>query len=449
MVSLHEIVEPLPLRHFTTWLFDGERYTRPTKATVHIEDGRIADIREQSEQSDLEMPDETITLLGGVSMHEHGRDAFGVFPGMPGDQSYKEDSYTLSLALAQGGATFGMCMLNFEQIVENKSEYVVQLDWMNTKLTYREKPIMKLDAYIPIRPGSKPSVGSKNTMFKLFWNTFGGANFPSDEDVRETLRNYADCYVKAHCESIDGIIDVPGYPHHYKRPKEAAINATRLFLACAQDYNFIPEVAHLGTAEELCIIKAFNAFRERRVARYEITPQSLALDHSTFESATGLKMIWGQQNPPLRSYADRQELIKEIDDDAIYGPDHAPHKDFEKLKGMSGMPQASTAGQIYLEEVTLGHDTLRSFVRKRSLNGAQILEDRLGYKMGKLEKGYDASFTLVTLGRPSRIRDENVLSKCAWTPYKNWTFSNTIEGVIVNGTLYTQAALQKLRPKIP
>lgn len=451
MKNLQEILEPHPLTSLSGWFFDGENFPKPTRATFTLEQGIITDIRELAEISALQIPEDVLILPGGIDLHVHGRDAYDVLPGDEGDQSYKEDSYTLSLALAQGGATYAMCMLNFKKIIETQEQYDAQLRWMNSEQSHRKKPIMSLGAYVPIRPGSKPQV--KNAWFKLFWKTFGGTNFETDEQVRETLRDYTDCRVKAHLETIAGMIDCPALPHHLQRPKEAAINATRMFLECAEIYSFIPDCAHIGTAEEVKIIKQYRQYRERggvyRKATYEVTPQSLTLNHSTFEAATGLPVRWGQQNPPLRSYAEQQEFIREVDDAAVYASDHAPHTIQENEKGISGMPQASTDGQVYLENVSQGHSSLGSFVRRRSANPGKLLEQQFGLKMGQFNTGYDAAFTLVSLGKPSRIRDIDVLSKCGWTPYNNWQFSNTIEGVIVNGMLYTQAALQKLRQNVP
>ena len=442
MKNLQEIFEPTPLSSIRAWIFDGDFYQRPEKRTIKIEDGKIAKIGVNNESDAVEMPENVIVMSGGINLHVHGRDAYNVLSGMSGDQSYKEDSYTLSLALAQGGATYAMCMLNFNKIIETEEQYRAQINWMNNELPHRKKPIMSLGAYVPIRPGSKPQV--KNAWFKLFWKTFGGTNFQSDEEVRETLRNYPDCRVKAHLETITNMIDCPALPHHMQRPKEAAINATRMFLEWAEIYNFIPDCAHIGTAEEIRMIKKSRGDIQG-LATYEITPQSLALDNSTFEKMTGLPARWGQQNPPLRNYVERQELIREVDDTAIYASDHAPHTCQEKEQGISGMPQASTDGQVYLEQVSLGHSSLSSFVKRRSINPGRLLERDFDLKMGRLEVGYDASFTLITLGKTSQIRHADVLSKCAWTPYDKWGFSNTIEGVIVQGTLYTQESLKRLK----
>ncbi len=450
IASLDSLTEILPLTKISGWFFDGVTFTQPTRATLALENGIIAHISTGAEPGAFALPEHVLCLPGGINLHVHGRDALDVLPGMPGDQSHKEDSYTLSLALAQGGTTFAMCMLNFNKRIQTPEEYAAQRRWMSTELPHRKKPIMDLDAYITILPDSEPLID--DAWFKLLWDTFSAAKFQDDGHVRETLRAYTGRRVKVHGETMKGILSCPALPHHERRPKQAAINATRMMLECAQEYRFNLDMAHIGTAEEIRLINAFNQeMHERGVpirATYEITPQVLMLDVSTFEKVTGYPLRWSQQNPPLRTYADRMRLLATIGQDAIYASDHAPHTEKENENGISGMPQASTEGQAYLEQLSLGYETLETFVQKRSLNPGKLLEER-GYKMGWLQSDYDASFTLVSLGKPSRIMNADVLSKCAWTPYQNITFSNTIEGVVIKGMLYTQAALQKLRPPGP
>jgi len=109
------------------------------------------------------------------------------------------------------------------------------------------------------------------------------------------------------------------------------------------------------------------------------------------------------------------------------------------------MPQADTAGQVYLELVTERHMRLFDYIQKGSTWPGQVLEERLEIKKGRIEKGYDADFSLITLDKSSRIKGEDIMSKCGWTPYEKMFFSNTVEGVIIGGVAYTQEALRGLR----
>lgn len=439
--ELEDIDEPIQLKAFEGMLYDAVKY-RYSKHGVIIDDEKIAQINDERDGSEkIIIPDRMFVLPGRIDMHVHGREVFGIKPGEKGDQTCKEDSRTLSLALAQGGATHGVCMPNLGKFIENQEDYDAQLDYINSTNEFRKKPIMPLSMYVLVRPDSRPQV--ERAIFKLMWNTFGPTNFEKDEDVPRTLRNYTGEFVTAHCETISGMVNNKTLPHHEQRPTKAAIDAVKIFLDAAERYHFHAHVAHISSAEEVRLV---TEYKRRGVSvSCEVTPQSITLNHNTFERETGLPLIWLQQNPPVRNYDEMIALREQIGNIDVFATDHAPHTFAECEKGISGKVQAPTAGQVYLEHVTSGKMKLSSFVEKSSINPGRILEERLGLKMGRMLPGYDASFTIVSLGKESRIRNEDVLSKPGYTPYNNFTFSNTIEGVIINGTLYTQKALQKLR----
>lgn len=455
MVALKDVGEdPLQINSIRGLVYDGRRFSKPTLAAIIIEDGKIVDIRESENVADLIIPEPTLILPGRINMHVHGRDVFGILPGEEGDQTKKEDSYTLSLALAHGGATHAVCMPNLARLIDNRAAYERQLEWINSKLPHREKPIMDLSMYALVRPESRPF--GFDVLYKILWATFkaiDGTNFESDEQVIETSRNYKGHWLTAHSETIAGILADESLPHHIRRTDQAAIDAVKIMLQCAQDFKFHYHDAHISTPEEWILIK--EARRRGVSASAEITGQSTRLAYDDFEKMTGLPIIWGQQNPPLRHSEARARMQREVLPEVeVLASDHAPHLPGEKEKGVSGMPQADTDGVVYLESVTEGHLSPAQYVEKGSHNPGKILEKKLGIKKGQLKPGYDADMTLVTLGRPSQIRNEDVLSKCGWTPYHNIRWSNTIEGVVIGGRgrggtfVYTPEVLRNLRQAV-
>ena len=444
MLNLQKITEPIPLNNLQGRFFDGRIFSSPLERKLSIKRGQIEGFKDPESKSDLIVPSKTLIIPGGIDLHVHGREVYDILPDKEGDQTYKEDSYTLSLALAHGGATTAMCMPNLANNVCSEDEYKKQLAWINNEQPHRKKPISELLMYTLIKPGSEPQV--PQAMYKLMWNTFGPTNFNSDEEVRETLKKYEDCWVTAHCETISGMVQGEGLAHHEQRPKQAAIDAVRLFLDCAKKYRFHPHIAHISSAEEVELVK--EARRRGVPATCEITPQATMLAHDTFTAKTGFPTIMCQQNPPLRSEAERQELLSQIKDIDIFATDHAPHTYEEKMRGMSGMPQADSAGQVYLELVSEDIISLRRYIEMRSEIPGNILHEHQSIRGGKFKPLYDASFTLVTLGKPSNITRGDVLSKCRWTPYNEIEFRNTIEGVVIKGTLYTAATLKKLKESV-
>ena len=155
-------------------------------------------------------------------------------------------------------------------------------------------------------------------------------------------------------------------------------------------------IAHISSAEEVALVREYIAAGGS--ASCEVTPQALHLDYDTFETVTEYPLLFGQQNPPLRSEEEKEALRTcvqrgEID---FFATDHAPHIQQEKESGMSGMPQASTAGQLYLELVAQNLITLDECIRYRSLVPSKVLEEYCDIKTGRIAPGYEASFTLVS-----------------------------------------------------
>ena len=57
--------------------------------------------------------------------------------------------------------------------------------------------------------------------------------------------------------------------------------------------------------------------------------------------------------------------------------------------------------------------------------------DRRGY----IRKGYYADLVVIDRGVPYTVRQENILSKCGWSPFEGYTFHNTIHRTYVNGVM--------------
>ena len=52
---------------------------------------------------------------------------------------------------------------------------------------------------------------------------------------------------------------------------------------------------------------------------------------------------------------------------------------------------------------------------------------------GKIELGYDADFSVVDMEKVYTIKEDETVSKCAWTPYKNWEIKGQVLATYVRG----------------
>lgn len=105
----------------------------------------------------------------------------------------------------------------------------------------------------------------------------------------------------------------------------------------------------------------------------------------------------------------------------LISTDHAPHLREEKEPGWTdgwkahtGTPSAQFYLSLFLDAAAAGRIPLERVVDATSATPARVFG--LGAK-GRLEIGADADIAVVDLDSEYEIRDEDVLSKCGWTPY--------------------------------
>jgi dihydroorotase len=94
-----------------------------------------------------------------------------------------------------------------------------------------------------------------------------------------------------------------------------------------------------------------------------------------------------------------------------------------------------------LEKVKEGYITIERMVEKMAHAPATLfrIENR-----GFLREGYAADIVLVNPSAPTKVMNEEVLYKCAWTPFHDYTFSSAISKTFVNGNLvYNNGKIQE------
>ena len=54
---------------------------------------------------------------------------------------------------------------------------------------------------------------------------------------------------------------------------------------------------------------------------------------------------------------------------------------------------------------------------------------------GFIKEGFDADFTIVDMNKKITIKNENIESKCGWSPFDRYEFKGTPVSTIINGQL--------------
>lgn len=122
--------------------------------------------------------------------------------------------------------------------------------------------------------------------------------------------------------------------------------------------------------------------------------------------------------PELATEEDRQALWQGISDGTIdtVATDHAPHtkEDKDQASPAFGVPGVEFSLALMLNEVSQANLQINDVVRLMSYNPAKIFGIQ---GKGEIKEGMDADLVLLDMEMKKKIQNEEVVSKCGWTPY--------------------------------
>src|SRR5579884_528826 len=229
--------------------------------------------------------------------------------------------------------------------------------------------------------------------------------------------------------------------HNRARPALSAQIAVSRALAIAEKTGRALHIAHTTTARELELIQ--EAKQKGVHVTCEVTPLHLFLSEED-QHRLGNS---GKVNPPLRAESDRAALWTYLDTIDTIATDHAPHTRAEKNQpyeqAPSGMPGVQTMLPLLLTAASEGKVTLNEIVKRCVVHPARIF----GLKTkGALEIGKDADIVLVNPHVEYELADEQMLSKCGWTPFAGRMVTGRIEQVFLRGSLACERGRCLLKP---
>lgn len=221
--------------------------------------------------------------------------------------------------------------------------------------------------------------------------------------------------------------------HPIIRDEQACINSTLKAIDMAEKHSAQLMVAHVSTAKELVEIAAHSDLVKAEACIAYLT----FCDEDYASLGTSIKC-----NPAIKSQTDLMALRHALANGQIYtiATDHAPHLPEQKQGGVfeaaSGMPSVQFSLTMMLQLTDEGWLSLPQVVQLMSHNPASFfgVEQR-----GFLRKGYKADIVIVNhLSEPHTITDNDVLSKCGWTPYAGKSTQWQVDQTICNGTTVYQ-----------
>ena len=356
---------------------------------------------------------------------------YAVFPGFcdvhvhfrePGF-SYKETIRSGSYASARGGYTAVCTMPNLNPVPDSVEHLAQQLQ------------LIEDGACIHVYPYGAITVGEKGEQMAdlagMAPNVVGfsddGRGVQDDEMMRAAMRKAKELgkMIVAHCEVNELLRG--GYIHdgdYAKAHGHRGICSESEWAQIQRDLKLVEEigcayhVCHISTKESVEIIRQAKA-RGVNVT-CETGPHYLVMDDTWLQEEGRFKM-----NPPLRSAADREALVRGIQDGTIdmIATDHAPHSAEEKSKGLEksafGVVGIETAFPIcYTYLVKTGIITMDKLMELLVWNPRKRFDLPLGndFSVWDLDAEYaidPAEF--VSLGKATPFQGWKVQGKCMLT----------------------------------
>ncbi|MFH1850650.1 MAG: amidohydrolase family protein [archaeon] len=355
-----------------------------------LEDGRIRQITKAMPSSDEAINARGMVVMPGViDPHVHFRE-----PGF----TWKEDFRSGSGAAAAGGVTTYLDMPNNDpptttaRLLDEKRELakksVVNYGFHfgatgdNAGEIRRAKNIASVKVFMDISTGSM-RIDSQSALKRVF----------------------AEKMVSVHAEG-DNVKKAIGLARH------------KLYLC------------HLSSRQEISFDKRSNVY-------CEATPHHLFL--------TPRNDPFCLMKPALKDTQDREALWGAVKGGFIdtIGSDHAPHTIEEKQSHDPpyGVPGVETSLPLMLDAVNRRRLPLSRLVEMMCENPARIF----GMNKGRVAKGFDADLTIVDLKMEKKIRNDELRTKCGWSPFdgvqlKGWPAYTIVmgrvafDGDIVNNT---------------
>ena len=395
---------------------------------VAVKDGKISQIGQISDKAKQSINAKGQTVLPGcIDTQTHFRE--------PGSTD-TEDLHSGSRAAIVGGITSVFEMPNTNPPTSNMREFQRKLDLAKNRM------YCNYAFYFGATADNANDLASLKDLegccgIKLFAGSSTGNLLVAKEDDIDKVFQNSSKVVAVHSEdeeilNINKKLIKKGDVHSHPvwRSVECAISSTRRIVKIAERYNKKAHILHITTKEEVDFLS-----QHKGNITFEITPQHLTLFAPDCYNKLG---TYAQMNPPLRdkSHYDRLWYAVRNNLNDTIGSDHAPHlkinKDKEYPNSPSGMPGVQTLMPVMLNHVNNGKLTLNQLINFVCENPVKIF----GIKnKGFIKEGYDADFTIIDMNKIIEIKNENIESKCKWSPFNKDMFKGAPVATIINGEL--------------
>lgn len=371
-------------------------------------------------------------IPGCIDDHVHFRD-----PGL----THKADMHTESRAAARGGITSVMDM-------PNCNPQTTTMEALEAKFAdAKEKCLVNHSFYLGATTNNIDEIRRVDPQnicgVKLFMGSSTGGMLVDQNERIEAIFSESPTLIALHCEDQDIISantakykeesksEDPDVSYHpLIRSEEACYQSTKKAVELAKKTGARIHIMHISTKRELELLQQGNP-KDKQITAEVCLPHLYYTDADYATYGTRIKC-----NPAVKSETDRDALRKALRNGFIdvIGTDHAPHLPADKvggaLKAASGIPTIQYVLPAMLELADEGIITLTEIVEKMAHNPAILYKVK---ERGFIREGYHADLVLLSPDTPHIVSSDEILSKCAWSPFEGHTFHWDITHTWING----------------
>ncbi len=372
-----------------------------------------------------------IVCPGFIDLHCHLR--------QPGFEE-KETIATGTRAAARGGFTTVCCMPNTEPALDNPNTVKLVQNIAEKEGSVRVLPIASITRG---RKGRELSDFKELASLGVTGFSDDGSSVADEDVMRKALIECRELGLPVieHCEVPELIDD--GVINEGKTAEKLGLKGIPAVAEeemVSRDIRLAGEtggwvhIAHASTAGTVDLIRRAKSGGIRVTA--EVTPHHLTLtEEEVIRQGTAAKV-----NPPLRTQADIDALIKGLNDGTIdvISTDHAPHTRTDKECDMSraafGISVFETALGSLMSLVHNERITMETLVYKLTRQPALLLGERYGIT-GTLEDGKMADIVIIDPEKEWTVNPDEFVSKGKNTPFAGVTLKGKVIVTVSRGNL--------------
>ena len=363
---------------------------------ILIKNGKISKITNKEPKSEKIIDAKNNFVLPGlIDCHVHFRE-----PGL----THKEDFLTGSMAAAKGGVTTILDM-------PNTIPPTTTLDALEEKRKLAAKSIVNYGFNFGASPGNTANIKKAKNIaaVKLYMDYTTG-----DMKVND----------------LDFVADV------FKASRITIIHAEDIKIQNAVEIlikNKIKNklhVAHVSSEKELMYAKQNKIKKQITV---EVTPHHLFMNDKDLQHLGS----FAEMKPRLKTENDQKALWLGIKNGIVdtIACDHAPHlrEEKEQANYPFGVPGLETMLPLLLDAFNSNRITLPTIQELCCENPANIFKIK---NKGLIKEGYDADLVIADLDKRQAVRNDDLLTKCKWSPFegkilKGWPVTTIVNGNVV------------------